>query len=402
VTDLPEVNERLTLRASETLELGGGSRLDFSFGQSLFAGRSERDRRESPVDQWRRRRAALSSVESVATLADGERRTWVVGLRTESERFSERVRRMVVVGDGLEARSADEVSPTMLSSAATFAQLGWEVLDEVSLMPGARGEIHDRYGAVLSPRLAVAVRPSETLTFRVAAGRGFRAPSAKEYGFAFDHSVIGYRVLGNPELVPETSWGATSDVTFRPGPRFRLRAGGFGNWVEHLIAFEPAGVQTDPNVTDYRYVNVARARTAGADAAARFTPVEGLSATAGYSYLFTRDDTSGEPLPNRPPHTLTLSALARLPAGLELSVRYRYVTEADAGEGVRTEAHGLLDARVAYVPVEALQVYAGGANLLDVRRDPGRVGDARPTLGMALYVGARAELSFDDDAGEEE
>jgi outer membrane receptor for ferrienterochelin and colicins len=400
VIDLPEVNDRVTLRASETLELGKGSRVDFSFGQSLFSGRSERDRRDSPVDQTRRRRASLSSFESVATLADGKR-TWVLGLRTESERFEERVERVVVVGQGLERRSADEVSPTMLSTAAAFAQLGWDVVEAFSLMPGVRGEVHDRYGAVLAPRLAAAVRPHDTLTLRAAAGRGFRAPSAKEYGFVFDHSVIGYRVLGNPELVPETSWGATSDVTFRPGPHFRVRVGAFGNWVRNLIAFEPAPVQVDPNVTDYRYVNVDRARTAGVDATLRFEPLEGLTAHAGYAYVFTRDDTTGEPLPNRPPHTVTLSALARLPAGFEATARFRLVTTTAVSADVDTPGYGLLDARVGYSVVDAVQLYAGASNLLDVKRDPARLGDARPTLGAAVYVGARGELSFDEDAGQE-
>ncbi len=401
VIDLPEVNDRVTLRASETLDLGGGSRLDFSFGQSLFSGRSERDRKDSPVDQTRRRRASLSSFESVATLADGRQRTWVLGVRTESERFEERVERVVVASGGLERRSADEVSPTMLSSAAAFAQLGWDVVDAFSLMPGVRGEVHDRYGAVLAPRLALAVRPHDTLTLRAAAGRGFRAPSAKEYGFVFDHSVIGYRVLGNAGLVPETSWGATSDVTFRPSPRFRVRVGAFGNWVRNLIAFEPAPVQTDPNVTDYRYVNVDRARTAGADASVRFELADGLTAHAGYSYVFTRDDTTGEPLPNRPPHTVTLSALARLPAGFEATARFRLVTTTAVTSEVDTPGYGLLDARVGYSVLDSLQLYAGGANLLDVKRDPARVGDARPTLGAAVYVGARGELSFDEDGGEE-
>ena len=38
---------------------------------------------------------------------------------------------------------------------------------------------------------------------------------AKEIGFVFDHSTFGYRVIGNPDLDPETSWGCllyTSDA----------------------------------------------------------------------------------------------------------------------------------------------------------------------------------------------
>ena len=396
VTDLPETNDRLNLRANETLALGRGSRVDFSFGQSWFRGHSERDRRESPVDELRRRQASLSSFESVATLADGDTRTWVFGVRTEAERFSETVERVVVVGSELESRTANEVNPTQLSSAAVFGQLGYRIIDPLTVMPGLRFEVHDRYGGVAAPRLAVAVQPHAALTLRVAGGRGFRAPSAKEYGFVFDHSVIGYRVLGNPDLVPETSWGVSGDVTYRPAPSFRVRVGAFGNWVKNLISFEPADMQTDPNVTDYEYVNVASARTFGGDATLRFDPIDGISANAGYAYLFTRDDTTGEPLPNRPPHTVTLSTNARLPAGFEATVRFRYVTSTFVDTGVETPSYGLFDARVGYAPAKWVQFYTGGLNLLDVTRDPALIGDARPTLGITLYIGVRGELSFDE------
>jgi outer membrane receptor for ferrienterochelin and colicins len=269
-------------------------------------------------------------------------------------------------------------------------------------MPGVRGELHDRYGAVAAPRLAVAVIPDEALALRVSGGRGFRAPSAKEYGFVFDHSVIGYRVLGNPELVPETSWGLSGDVSVRPNRLWRVRVGGFGNWVKNLISFETAPVQMDPNVTDYQYVNVATARTFGGDASLRVGPLAGiLSANAAYAYLFTRDDTTGEPLPNRPPHTLTLSASARLTRKLEANARFRYVTTTFVTSASETPGYGLLDARVGYSPVPAVQFYVGGLNLLDVKRDPELLGDARPTLGASFYLGVRGNLAFADETAEE-
>jgi len=400
VIDLPETNQRLNLRAIETLDLGGGSRVDFSFGQSFYRGHSARDRRESPVDEERHRDGSLSSFESTATIADG-RRTWVFGVRNESQRFSETAERVVVTGTTLETRQTDEVSPTMLSSAAAYAQLGWRIVDQFTVMPGARAELHDRYGGVVAPRLALAVAPTDKVALRVAGGRGFRAPSAKEYGFVFDHSVIGYRVLGNPDLVPETSWGLTSDVTVRPSQRIRLRAGGFGNWVKDLISFEPAPVQIDPNVTDYIYVNVASARTAGGDVSLRAEPVDGWVANAGYAYLYTEDETTGDPLPNRPPHTFTLSGTARIVEAVEATLRFRYVTTTFIEPGLETPGYGLLDARVAYSPVDLPSVYAGGTNLLDVKRDPSVVGDARPTLGVTFYLGIQADLPFDSDAAGE-
>jgi len=49
-------------------------------------------------------------------------------------------------------------------------------------------------------------RPEKELGLRISAGRGFRAPSFEGARVVFDHSFYGYRVLGNPDLVPETSW----------------------------------------------------------------------------------------------------------------------------------------------------------------------------------------------------
>jgi len=397
--DTPETTRRLTLNALETLDLGGGSHLDFSLGHSSFYGESARDRHDSPVDESRRRQADLESFETTATLADGERRTWVVGARGESEGFSESVTRVAVEGRALVPHSAQEVMPQRLSSGALYGQLGYRVTDAISVMPGLRGEVHTRFGSVVAPRLAVAVRPSELVTVRASGGRGFRAPSAKEYGFVFDHSVIGYRVLGNPALEPETSWGINGDVTVRPSSRLRFRWGGFYNWISNLIDFAVAPVQTDPTVVDYVYVNIDRARTAGTDVSMRSEPLPGLVGTLAYAYLFTRDDEATGPLPNRPPHTLTASLGAKLPARLDALVRYRLTTETPVTDSVSTPTYSLLDARLGYGVTELVECYVGGSNLLDARRDPHSPGDARPTLGTTFYLGVRGTLADEDGEG---
>ncbi|HWP04154.1 MAG TPA: TonB-dependent receptor [Polyangiaceae bacterium] len=397
--DTPETTRRVTLNALETLDLGGGSHLDFSLSHSSFYGESARDRQSSPVDESRRRKADLESFEATATIADGEKRTWVVGARGESEGFSESVTRVAVEGGALVPHSAQEVMPQRLSSGAAYAQLGYRLSDALTVMPGVRGETHTRFGGVVAPRLAVALRPSELLSIRASGGRGFRAPSAKEYGFVFDHSVIGYRVLGNPTLEPESSWGINGDVTLRPSSRLRFRWGGFYNWISNLIDFAVAPVQTDPAVVDYIYVNVDRARTAGTDVSVRAEPLPGLVGTLAYAYLFTRDDESGGSLPSRPPHTLTASLGARLPAHLDALVRYRLTTETFVSDTVSTPTYSLLDARLGYGVTRLVEFYVGGSNLLDAKRDPQKPGDMRPTLGTTLYLGVRG--TFADDGGDE-
>jgi len=250
------------------------------------------------------------------------------------------------------------------------------------------------------------VRPSDVLTVRLSGGRGFRAPTAKEYGFVFDHSVLGYRVLGNSALRPETSWGVSGDVTVRPSPPWRVRVGAFGNWVRELIDFDLAEQQPDaPAVLDYEYRNVNRAITAGGDASLRLEPTPGLVGNVGYAYLYTRDEEAQKPLPNRPAHTVTASLAAKLPLNLNALLRYRvtartYATDDERQNPLYTPSYSLFDARLGYLVTRLIELYAGGLDLFDARRDPHRLGDARPTLGRTFYLGVRGELGDDGTAGD--
>lgn len=404
VSDLPETTDRFLLRAQETLDLGGGKRLDFSLARSWYFDTSEIDRRDSPLDEQRERRLTNQGLEAVFTLPDGRARTWVFGVRSDAELFDQKLERTL---PDLSTEQVTEIHPTLLASGALYGQLGWKVTERWTVMPGVRGEYHDNYGAVGAPRLATAYQITDFLSWRAALGRGFRAPSAKEYGFLFDHSALGYRVLGNPNLRPETSWGVTSDMTARSSS-VRARVGVFFNQIQDMIIMDLAPVQPNPGVTDYVYQNVDEARTAGGDASLRWKAVEGLSLEGGYSYVWTRDLTSDQPLPNRPPHTITLAAFGEL-GKLTGTLRYRWVagafagsvTDEDlpfpvAGEDLHSPAYGLLDARVAYAVAAPLEVYVGALNLGGEKRDPGDPADTRPVLGRQFYLGVRGQLPADE------
>ena len=384
--DLPDVTDRFLLRAQETLQLGGGTRLDFSLARNWYFDDSRRDRRNSPLDELRRRELSNQGLEAIVTVPEARSRTWVFGLRSDAEHFSQRLTRVL---PDLSQEHVTEIQPRLLSTGALYGQLGWKLSERFTLMPGGRAELHDRYGIVAAPRLATAYQLTDGLSARVALGRGFRAPTAKEFGFQFDHSALGYRILGNSALKPESSWGLTFDVTARSA-RWRLRAGGFGNEIRDLISIDFAPEQRTLGVVDYVYRNVERAHTAGGDLSARYKALSVLSLEAAYAYLWTRDDDTNDALPNRPPHTVTLAALCEL-QNLNASVRYRVVSRAFAGR-IDDIAHdspsfGLLDARVAYQLWPALSLFAGALNLTNARRQALDPTDTRPALGRQFFLG---------------
>ncbi|WP_394826465.1 TonB-dependent receptor plug domain-containing protein [Pendulispora albinea] len=394
--DLPEETHRYTLHVIESIDLGKGSNLRITLGRQWSDNETADDRRNSPIDQIRDRHQRMHSIEAVATLADGPR-TWVFGGRAEAETFSQYLTKSESVASGVVTRRQEEVVPQSFGNAAIYGQMEWR-LGKLTVLPGVRFEGHTRYGSALAPRLALAYRPAKELGLRVSSGRGFRAPSAKELGFVFDHSYYGYRVLGNAELVPETSWGVNADVTWQPDRAVTLRGASFMNWVDSLIDIDLANGITRGTVVDYRYTNFGKARTFGADALATLRLwSDRLRADVSYSYLWTRDDSSDRPLAGKPPHTVTVSVLARLPEKFEVYGRWRMTTDAFLTEDSRSPAYSMLDFRLGREVWPKSQAYVGVLNLLDAHQDVGRVGDTRPPLGRVIYLGLRAELPWEDE-----
>ncbi|WP_437972258.1 TonB-dependent receptor [Sorangium sp. So ce260] len=397
--DLPEVTDRVTLHLTETLDLGGGSNLRLAAGQQWASRTSGRDQRGSAFAETRDRTGTLQSYEAIATIAQG-RLTWVAGARAEVESLTQELDRTRVSTSGTSESTIDEVPDTELGSAALYGQLAWKLTDSLTLMPGVRGEYWPRYGGVIAPRLALAYRPAPSLTLRISGGRGFRAPSAKELGFSFDHSSLGYILEGNPELAPETSWGANGDVTWTPREGLTVRAGAFANWVDDLIDIDPSPVASSSGGVDtYTYMNIAKARTAGVELSATFQAASWLRAEAGYAYLWTRNDDPAkpaQPLSGKPPHTAQAALRAGLPFEIELVARLRTISGAFIEQGLRAPGFSTLDARLARPLWPSSQAYVGVRNLLGAQKDPARRGDHRPLEGRTVYLGVLAELPWED------
>ena len=393
--DDPEQTDRYTLHVIHVTKLGGGSSLRLTMGRQWFDNFTAKEYRGSPIFERHDRRHRMQSFEAIATMADGPR-TWVAGARFEAEHFEQDITRASSTATGVVTTSEPEVTPLSFGIGAAYAQLSWK-LGDFTVMPGARVEAHTRYGESVAPRLAGAWRVSKVVTARVSAGRGFRAPSAKELGFVFDHSFYGYRILGNSNLDPEKSWGVNGDVTITPDPRMTLRGSVYSNWVEDLIDLDVANGKIEGGVAQYTYTNFGRARTAGGQIDAAFKPAPFLRAEASYAYTWTRDDVNEQPLPGRPPHAVTTSILVNPGWKLEMSARARVVTSAFLDVDTRAPGYQTVDVRVGRALWPRSQVYVGALDLLDVKQQQGRLGDTRPPLGRILYVGLKADFPWEDE-----
>lgn len=393
----PNDTDRYTLHVVERLDLGRGSSLRLTLGRQWVDNTTAQRQQGSPVGERHDRYNRMHSAEAIGTIADGAR-TWVVGGRAEVETFTQTVTTTESLSSGLTTRTEEEVAPQTLGRAAIYGQLEWKLGESLRLLPGVRAEMHTpRYGGALTPRLAMSYRPVSELQVRASVGRGFRAPTAKELGFVFDHSSLGYRVIGNSDLVTESSWGVNGDVTWRPARAYTLRAGGFMNWVDDLIDLDLEGGVANGAVVDYRYVNFGRARTFGAEVTGSARLGDRLRADVSYDYLWTRDDMNDRPLGGRPPHTLTAALRATLGWKLEADARWRVSTPAFVSAETRSPGYQTIDLRLARELWARSRAYLGVLNVTDVHQLPGRVGDLRPPLGRVYYVGIRAELPWEEE-----
>jgi outer membrane receptor for ferrienterochelin and colicins len=394
--DTPAQTDRYTLHVIQTTRIGNqGSNIKLTLGKQWFDNFTARDRRNSPIDERHDREQRMQSFEAVATLADGPR-TWVFGGRAEAEHFEQSLTRTASTSDGPLTTTEPEVTPLTYGIGALYGQVAWK-LGPVTVLPGGRFESHTRYGTSLAPRLAAAWRVSDLLTLRASGGRGFRAPSPKELGFAFDHSAFGYKIFGNDKLQPEKSWGVNADATLTPTKTMTFRGSIYANWVDDLIDLDLGNGRNDNGVIAYSYTNFGRARTAGGQVDATFRPAPFLRAESSYAYTWTRDDVNDQPLPGRPPHAVTFSLRIEPGWKMEIYARARIVTGSFLDENTRAPGYENFDLRIARTLWPSSQLYVGALNVTDVKQDPGRLGDTRSPLGRILYVGLKADFPWEDE-----
>ena len=277
---------------------------------------------------------------------------------------------------------------------ALFLQDDLALFDGVlTLVPGLRYDRDSLFGDQWSPKLAARLDITQHWLLRLGYGHGYRAPDFKQLLLRFENTAVGYRVDGNPDLLPERSRGLNIGSTWLPSPSTSLALTAYHNRVDDLI--ELVLVEPGPP-TIYSYRNVARARLTGADVQAQWRPWPSLQVRAGYGYLHSEDRDTGESLSGRPRHRANLALyLDRHRYALGLRGAWtgtrRFQVDVDSGgpptAAGTAAAYTLLDARVEWRTWAPLHLATGIKNLFDE-------GDSRflPIPPRTVYLELRRDF----------
>lgn len=215
------------------------------------------------------------------------------------------------------------------STVDAYGQGTWTA-GAVRLVPGVRVSHSERWGQHWTPRLAMVWRPVPALALRASAGTGYRAPAFKELYMEFLNDAAGYTVRGNPDLRPESSASVSAGAEWA-GQRTYVRASAFRTEFDDFIETVLDDSASTPSLSLYRYRNVARGRTQGVEVQSGAV-LGSLRADAGWSWLGTRDASTGRPLLGRPEHAGRLALAYARASGLRLGVAASYTGRAPEGE----------------------------------------------------------------------
>lgn len=231
-------------------------------------------------------------------------------------------------------------------------------------------------------------------------GSSYRVPNLKERYYVFDHSNLGYMVLGNPDLQPETALSSHIGAAFEwpiSSSQWTIKTDielHYTDASDFIITLRDDEASTDAGLDISVYNNLDEARLYGTDVSVALQN-DNWEWQTNYSYLHTEDQ-DGERLPERPTHLIKTALTYRFTHS-DTSVQVYAVHENDVSPtaGYTQTSHD------AYTTINTvlqhefdadITVRAGVENLTNEHRSPDAVSagifDARPTSSRRVYLSA--------------
>lgn len=197
---------------------------------------------------------------------------------------------------------------------AFYLQDEVEIVQPLTLTLGLRFDAHSIYEDQFNPRLGLLFRLPKDVRLRASVGRSFRAPTFDDLYWPEDAFVAG-----NPNLQPEKAWAYEIGGEKKFGELATLRLAGFLRDVKDLIYWAMG------EDWKFRPANVKSARIWGGEADLIFYPLPGLALPMNYTYIYPRDEETGEPIAAKPKQILNIGLEYTTSIGLKTSLRGRYV-----------------------------------------------------------------------------
>lgn len=276
-----------------------------------------------------------------------------------------------------------------------FVQNDIKVTDKLDTVLGWRFQNDQDFGnhhaLKISSKYRIFENAEQLADVRFSYGQGYRVPNLKERFYSFDHSHLGYVVIGNPNLKPESSDSFQLGFNFVRHDDFHADINFFLNDVKNLIQTDFDQAITVNGITQYTYSNVAKTQAKGIETTAQWMISPDLTLNAAYTYTDTKDKLTQLNLTNRPKHVARLGTDYSINDRFDLSIRTRYQSQeyVDSKNLVQSPDWFTADTQLDYKIHPQLSAFVGIDNIFNHQRDFNSVADFRPAEGRHSYVGLR-------------
>jgi iron complex outermembrane receptor protein len=177
-----------------------------------------------------------------------------------------------------------------------FAQDEIRLADPLVLYTGLRVDRYEGFGFATSPRAALIYTQSPATTFKLLAGRAFRAPNEFELHFT------DQRDKANPALKPENIETLEFIAQRLIGTDFQISASVFRNRLTDLTS-----PRLDPIDSLKYYENLGEIHSRGLELGLEVNRGHGLSGQLAYSLQRTEDRATNTQLTNSPEHMVQMA-----------------------------------------------------------------------------------------------
>lgn len=301
------------------------------------------------------------------------------------------------------------------SVGGAYLQYTYNWGDKFVAMAGLRADRSSQAGWFVTPRAHLKFMPTDLMTFRLSAGKGYRtARPLDENNYLFAGSR---RVEIAPDLKQEEAWNYGASALFKIPVSGRLATFSLEYYYTHFIRQVVTDMDSDPHAVLF-YNLSGRSYSHVVQAEASYPFFDGFSLTAAYRYTDVRTDYGGrlleKPLTGKMKGLLTASyktplELWQFDATLQLNGGGRLPEPYVLDDGSlswkrRYSAFPQLSAQITR-NFRHFSLYAGGENLTDYKQKHPIVdaanpwgGNFDPTMvyapvhGIKVYMGLRFNL----------
>lgn len=400
--DLTEKNALMAVLEKDNGELGA---LKLSYSHEDFKNESQQDLVSTPhIEQNRITDIQHHGFTAQYRYSHNYTSQYVLGIEALQDEMNATSHK----NDGTTKTIATEVDGKKLNNHNGFFQISQQASTTLEFLASGRINNNDKYGTKFSPMLNLQYMPTLTgnnhLNLRLGAGHGYRTPTLKELYHFFDHSHIGYVLLGNEALEPESSINIQASLEYSNNNDLSFDMSIYRNDIKNLIDFYVDQDKTNQLTSQYGdevvanvYGNIDRAQTSGFEFSIAYDVNSWLTTNLGYAYLDAINKSTGKSLTRRPEHDVKTSLDFYLNHKNKLALKYQYYSKqfSDSENTLVTPAYSEVDLKWNYYPSESINLFAGINNLTNSQRDFSTGSDLRPEAGRYVYLGIElTKLAF--------